>query len=125
MINQYSTKTAPKTVMLTKHEKIVNVPEHYTYIDENGKEQKYSGIISKISNGFIGKTFETSTVILKFHPAVNTVIGIPEHFTYVDAHGKEHKYEGTAVFDETRNCYVGNLVETTIINEPIDLFKEI
>lgn len=125
MINQRSTKTTQKQVTLTKHEKITNVPEHYTYIDDKGKEQKYSGIISKSSDKFIGKIFEPSVVMLKFHPTVNTVIGVPEHFTYIDANGKEYEYDGNVVFDENRNCYVGNLVETIITNEPIDLFKEI
>ena len=109
--------------VLIKHEKMTVVPEHYTYIDDNGNEQKYSGIISKSKDTIIGKTFDISKVELQFHPGVVTVVGVPEYFTYVGKSGVESIYEDKVHYDEEKNCYVGTILEKKITNTPVDIFE--
>ena len=114
-----------RQIILTKCEKLTNIPEYYSYIDANGNEQKYSGILIKNGSSFIGKIFDLQVVNLDFHPGVKHIEGTPEYFTYIDVKGNEIKYNGEVKYDNEKNCYIGTYVETHINNKPIAIFKEI
>ena len=120
-ISKAISKTKP---LLTKH--IVNetINEYYTYIDANGVEQKYVGIISKSGDSFFGKTFEQHKVNLTYYPGVKHVVGNPEYYTYVDSKGNICKYYDTVQYDEVNSCYIGKIPTTFVTNVVIDIFEE-
>lgn len=121
MYNQVNRK---KTYILNRiiEEKIV--PEYYTYIDSNGNEQKYGGILSRSNSGIYGKSIERHKVLLTYHPEVKNVVGIKEHYTYFDTYGNEFLYEGKVDFDEKTNTYTGVYEDIVINNTIIDIFEE-
>lgn len=113
-----------RKVVLNRKETETNVPEYYTYIDENGNEQKYAGVISKVSSNLIGKLIATHKVQLDFHPGVATVVGEKEHWTYIGDDGNNHIYDGEVMFDETSSSYVGIVKKYVMNNTLIDIFEE-
>lgn len=119
-IAQKKTKT-----VLNKHENITYIGELYTYIDDNGEERKYSGIITKQDDGqAFGKIQDVHYVDLEFHPEIEHVDPIDEHFTYLDSDGNEHIYKGKVEYDLERSTYIGVLRNRKINEHMIQIFEE-
>jgi hypothetical protein len=121
-----SSKSIGKTnkIVLTQKESEEVVPEYYTYIDSNGNEQKYTGIISRSSDNVYGKSFEQHKVKLEYHPGVKQVNGNDEYFSYTDMSGVERMYTDDIEFDEKSNSYVGKIPSVKVTNKVIDIFEE-
>lgn len=118
------TKQRGNRIVLTKKEVENVVPEYYTYINENGEEHKYVGIVSKSSSSAYGKTVTTHKVALVEHPAIAHVNSEPERFTYISKDGTEKQYKGNVSFDEITGAYFGVLKEYGITNTVIDIYEE-
>ena len=122
--NRNSQQKKIRKVVLNRKEIQTRVPEYYTYTDDNGNEQKYAGVISKVSSKLIGKLVDTHKVNLEFHPGVATIKGQNEHWTYIGEDGVKHVYEDDIKFDETSYSYVGIVKKYVMNNTLIDIFEE-
>lgn len=111
-------------IKLIKHPAIDAQNEYYTYIDAEGKDRKFSGIIINNNGSYVGKVINTNKIILTYHPTVESVIPQKEYFSYIDMNGDEKVYSGEVEFDLEKNSYIGEVKEVTYTEEIIDLFKE-
>ena len=111
-------------VELIKHDAVEAKDECYTYKDSEGNDKKFSGIIIKDNDSYLGKVINTNKVILTYHPEVEEVEAQEEYFSYIDDEGKEKVFSGTPEFDLESNSYFGYIKETSYYEEVIDLFKE-
>lgn len=118
MANKKTTK-----YVLSKKEAEKTTTEYYTYLDEQGVEHKYTGILSKSADNVYGKTIETNKVMLNYYPAIETVIGKPSMFTYLE-NGIEQRYLDKPMYDEETNTYFGIKREFIVNNTVIDIFEE-
>ena len=85
---------------------------------------KFSGIIIKDNDSYLGKVINTNKVILTYHPAVEAQEAQEEYFSYIDDEGNEKEFSGIPEFDLENNSYFGYIKETSYYEEVIDLFKE-
>ena len=120
-------KNSTKVELIEKVETI-NIPEKYTYLDKNGKEVKFSGILSKtVDNKAFGKVYKPVITNLIYHPGIESVIGSEEYYSYIDDNMNEHVYKGDIleVKDENNNItYIGKIVITNFVDNQIQIFKE-
>lgn len=112
------------TVILTKHPKIEEVKEYYSYLDKDNKEKKYSGIISYSDGNYYGKVFDKHIVPLIYHESVESVIGSDEYFSYIDENGEEKIFTGSPKFSFETNSYIGEIEKVNIKEEIVDIYKE-
>lgn len=126
--NNIKSNSKNKKVELIEKIETINVPEKYTYINENGKEVKFSGILSKtIDNKAFGKIYKPIVTQLIYHPGVESVIGSEEYYSYIDDKMNEHIYKGEV--SEVKNdnndiTYIGKITITNFIDNQIQIFKE-
>lgn len=113
-----------KRVALKKYDAINFAPEYFTYINEAGEEHKFSGIIIKDENSYLGKQMIFHKVILTYHPEVKSVEYSPEYFTYIDNNGAIKTFKGEPKFDLENNTYFGEVVEDVLNDEIIKIYKE-
>ena len=112
-------------IELVKHEAVNYEPEYYTYLNVNGEECKYSGIITTDIDGtYVGKVIKTHKVILDYHPRVEPVEHVDEYFSYIDNNGKEKRFIGQPEFNLDENTYFGYVTEDILNDEVITIFKE-
>ena len=124
-IKKSTSKLAKKAkVELDRHQSIKEFPEYYSYIDRDGNEQRYLGIVSKASNDSeaFGKVFENHDVKLDFHPEVKAVVGNEEYFTFIDENGEERIYRGLVEYDLSRDTYIGKVTDRSAEHKVIQIF---
>ena len=119
-----SDKNESIKVKLTKYEGVNPSPEYFSYLNDNGEETKFSGIIINDDNSYLGKQILTTKVELTYHPKVESVKYSPEHFTFIDNNGKEKPFAGNPEFDLDNNAYVGTVIETVLHDQVIEIFEE-
>lgn len=102
----------------------VNDP-YFTYIDDNGVEQRYEGKYTKKSNGsYVYEHSGLIRCIVKDVPtyAYNT---INSHFAYYDNEGNKRTCNriDTIEYCEETNTYFGEKGETVYIDEEIEIYE--
>ena len=118
------TKPAEKQIELIRHSEIKEQNEYYSYVDNDGNEKKFSGIIVEKDGSYVGKTVMNHKVILTYHPEVKAVEGREEYFSYLNDEGKEIRFVGKPEYDLENNSYFGFIDNVSSTEEIIDIFKE-
>ena len=115
-----------KKIKLDKHPAKKEQVEYYSYITSDGEEKLYNGIISQLEDGsYIGKIINTHKVYLDYHPTVKSIDHQDEYFSYNDQFGNERVFVGTPKFDLEKNTYIGEVLEQTLTDKVIKIYKEI
>lgn len=114
----------PVKIELTQHITPVQTNEAYVYIDENGEEKKYVGILTKSNHAAFGKIYDEHKVDLIYHPEVKHVDAVKEYFTYIDENNEEQVFKGKVEFDLERNTYIGVIQKRDIKEKMIQIFEE-
>ena len=109
-------------IILTYHGCIEEVPEYYTYID-NDTEVKFtdsSYMINKISSSkYIAKKNIVNKIPLKFIPSKNGVEYQEPYFTY-----NGNIYKNDVFYDEEKNTYIGIIENSVLDYTKVVLFEE-
>ena len=115
-------KENKEKILLTYHSCIDEIPEYYTYID-NDNEVKFtdsSYIISKISSSkYLAKKNIVNKVSLKFIPAKKNIEYQEPYFTY-----NGNIYKKDIFYNEDKNTYIGIIENSVLDYTKVVLFEE-
>lgn len=95
-----SEKRTDKTVELKYHpaiEYVEGYSSYYTYINSEGEEQKYYGLMKTNEDGTKYFTYFITNQIELIYKAPETKIN--EYYTYYDSVGNSHIYSGKTTFE--------------------------
>lgn len=98
------------TVDLKFHEAIPaeqGYSSYYTYINNEGNQVKYSGLINNIKRNPIDNSYfftytSVDTIDLKHYPEIKPV---KPYFTYINDNGEEVIYDGKMFYDKFTSSY--------------------
>lgn len=109
-------------VFLTYYNSVKEIPEHYTYINENGTEVIFNDKtynINKISSSkYIAQKSTVSKIPLTFIESKESIDFEPAYFTY----DGNKRFLDKPYFDEESNSYKGILKITKVFDKEIKLY---
>ncbi len=118
-------KPTKKKTILTYHDKIDGRNEYYTYINENGEEEKIDvtkyNIIKKSSSLIVASKVIVNKIDLEYvEPKEKTEYQKP-YFTYNNG---QNIFLDKPEFDESTNTYFGYNKKLYSFEQRVQLFKE-
>lgn len=111
-------------IILTYHDCIQEIPEYYTYIDSDNKEQIFSDntyIINKVSSSkYVAKKNNVNKIFLTYIPGKENIEFRAAYFTY----NNDKVYLDKPIYNEIANSYNGVLKSTVLYDDKIIIYEE-